>query len=164
MPWYVLQTKPRNEKKLTTRLENKGIRVYCPLREEIRQWSDRRKKVAEPVFRSYIFVFLDNYKEDNVKVLMTNGAVRFLWWVGKPGVVREEEIRAIQDFLNNYKNADITVDFRPGENVEVMEGPLKENKGELIQVKGNIATIHIKALGFSMKAKIPVQSISKTSE
>lgn len=162
MPWYVLHTKPRNEKKLTSLLEAKGIRVYCPLREEIRQWSDRKKKVAEPVFKSYIFVFMDDYKEENVKVLMTNGAVRFLWWVGKPGVVREEEIQAIKDFLDNYKNAEITVDFRPGEFVEVMEGPLKENKGELIQVKGNIATIHIKTLGFSMKAMIPVQSISKS--
>lgn len=160
MPWYVLHTKPRNEKKVTRLLEQKGVRVYCPLRESIRQWSDRKKKVAEPVFKSYVFVYMDDYKEENVKVLMTVGAVRFLWWVGKPGVVREEEIQAIKDFLENYKNAEITVDFKPGEIVEVMEGPFKENKGELIQVRGNIAVIHIKALGFSMKAQIPVQSIT----
>lgn len=162
MPWYVLHTKPRNEKKVTRLLEQKGVRVYCPLRESIRQWSDRKKKVAEPVFKSYVFVYMDDYKEENVKVLMTAGAVRFLWWVGKPGVVREEEIQAIKNFLENYKNAEITVDFKPGEIVEVMEGPFKENKGELIQVRGNIAVIHIKALGFSMKAQIPVQSITST--
>lgn len=160
MPWYVLHTKPRNEKKLTRLLEQKGVKVYCPLRESIKQWSDRKKKVAEPVFKSYIFVFMNDYKEENVNVLMTAGAVRFLWWVGKPGVVRDEEIQAIKDFLDNYKNAEITVDFKPGEIVEVKEGPLKENKGELIQVRGNIAVIHIKALGFSMKAQIPVQSIT----
>ncbi|OSZ82400.1 hypothetical protein CAP35_03770 [Chitinophagaceae bacterium IBVUCB1] len=160
MPWYVLHTKPRNEKKLTKLLEQKGVRVYCPLREEIRQWSDRKKKVAEPVFKSYIFVHLNDYKEDSVRVLMTAGAVRFLWWVGKPGVVREAEIQAIKDFLENYKNAEITVEYKPGEVVEVKEGPFKENKGELIQVRGNIAVIHIKALGFSMKAQIPVQSIA----
>ena len=160
MPWYVLHTKPRNEKKVTRLLEQKGGRGYCPLRESRRQWSDRKNKVAEPVFKSYVFVYIDDYKEENVKVLMTAGAVRFLWWVGKPGVVREEEIQAIKDFLENYKNAEITVDFKPGEIVEVMEGPFKENKGELIQVRGNIAVIHIKALGFSMKAQIPVQSIT----
>lgn len=162
MPWYVLHTKPRNEKKITTLLQNKGIHVYCPLREEIRQWSDRRKKVAEPVFKSYVFVYLNDYKEENTKVLMTQGAVRFLWWLGKPGIVREEEIKAIQDFLENYKNAEITVEHKIGETVEVMEGPLKETKGKLIQVKGNIATIHIKTLGLWMKAKIPVQSIAST--
>ncbi|MBS1772942.1 MAG: UpxY family transcription antiterminator [Bacteroidetes bacterium] len=160
MPWYVLHTKPRNEKKITTLLQNKGFKVYCPLREEIRQWSDRKKKVAEPVFKSYVFVFLDDYKEENTKVLVTNGAVRFLWWVGKPGVVREEEILAIQDFLENYKNADITVEYKIGETVEVKEGPLKETKGKLVQVRGNIAKIHIKTLGVWMIAKLPVQSIA----
>ena len=110
MPWYVLHTKPRNEKKVTRLLEQKGVRVYCPLRESIRQWSDRKKKVAEPVFKSYVFVYMDDYKEENVKVLMTAGTVRFLWWVGKPGVVREEEIQAIKDFLENYKNQMIQLD------------------------------------------------------
>ena len=99
MPWYVLHTKPRNEKKITTLLQNKGIHVYCPLREEIRQWSDRRKKVAEPVFKSYVFVYLNDYKEENTKVLMTQGAVRFLWWLGKPGIVREEEIKDVVAYL-----------------------------------------------------------------
>lgn len=161
MAWYVLHTKPRNEKKVTGQLQEMGIKVYCPLREEIRQWSDRKKKVAEPVFKSYVFVFLNDYKEDNVEVLRLRGAVRFLWWLGKPGIVREIEIKAIQDFLDNYKNADIEISFEVGEKVEIMEGPLKESKGTLINLKGNIATIHLKGLGISMTAKVPVQSISK---
>lgn len=161
MPWYVLHTKPRNEKKLTSLLHERGIKVYCPLREEIKQWSDRKKKVAEPVFKSYVFVFLNDYKEESVDVLNLRGAVRFLWWLGKPGVVRESEIKSIQDFLEHYKNAEITISYQKGDIVEVKEGPLKEAKGTLLQVKGNIATIHIKALGISMTARVPVQSIGK---
>ena len=57
-------------------------------------------------FRSYIFVKLDNYELDNVDILTTPGTVRFLWWNGKPGIVREKEIEAIKSFLNDYKDAE----------------------------------------------------------
>ncbi len=60
MPWYVLYTKSRNEKKLTQLLSEKGFDVYCPLQETVKQWSDRKKKVQEPIFKSYIFVHLKN--------------------------------------------------------------------------------------------------------
>src|SRR5690242_12899225 len=105
MSWYVLYTKPRNEKKVAELLKQKGVDVFCPIKEEIRQWSDRKKKILEPVFKSYIFVRLSNYKENSIGVLTTPGAIRFLWWTGKPGVVRADEIQAIKDFLENYKNA-----------------------------------------------------------
>ncbi len=164
MHWYVLYTKPRNEKKVTQRLEEKGIRVYCPLKEEVRQWSDRKKKVSEPVFRSYVFVQLDNYEQDNVDVLTTPGTVRFLWWNGKPGIVREYEIEAIKDFLNDYKDAEITVQIEEGQKIEVKEGPLKEARGKVLEVKGNRAVLHLHTLGLNMIAKLPVQSLKKLNE
>ncbi|MCB0698142.1 MAG: UpxY family transcription antiterminator, partial [Chitinophagaceae bacterium] len=119
MSWYVLYTKSRNEKKVAKRLEEKGIEVYCPLREEVRQWSDRKKKVAEPVFRSYLFVTLADYTKESVEVLYTPGTVRFLWWNNKPGIVRKHEIEAIKSFLNDYKDAEITVTFKEGEKIVV---------------------------------------------
>ena len=115
MSWYVLYTKPRNEKKTATLLQEKGITVFCPLQETIRQWTDRKKKIQEPLFKSYIFVHLKDYETQQVNVLTTRGAVRFLWWQGKPGVVRDEEIEAIQYFLNEYRGAEITVSFNEGE-------------------------------------------------
>ncbi|MGH2644138.1 MAG: transcription termination/antitermination NusG family protein, partial [Chitinophagaceae bacterium] len=53
MPWYALYTKSRNEKKVAERLVQKDIEIFFPLQEEVHQWSDRRKKVKVPVFRSY---------------------------------------------------------------------------------------------------------------
>jgi transcription antitermination factor NusG len=161
MKWYVLYTKPRNEKKVTALLMEKGVNVFCPLREEVRQWSDRKKKVAEPVFKSYVFVQLDDYKKENVEVLLTPGAVRFLWWNGAPGVVRNSEIKAIESFLNDYKDAEITVELRTGENIKVKEGPLKDAEGKILMIKGNKAVLHLHTLGLNMTAKLPVQSLSK---
>lgn len=163
MNWYVLYTKPRNEKKVTRLLEEKGINVFCPLREEMKQWSDRKKKVSEPVFRSYIFVQMDDYKAENVRVLTTPGTVRFLWWNGKPGVVRDKEIQAIKDFLNDYKDAEITVEFKAGEEIKVMEGPLKDAEGKIIMIRGNRAVLHLHSLGLNMTAHLPLQSLTKST-
>ena len=161
MPWYVLYTKPRNEKKTAQLLEEKGIQVYCPVQEVIKQWSDRKKKVQEPVFRSYVFVYLEDYEKEQVKALETPGAVRFLWWLKKPGTVREEEIEAIKSFLNNYKGAYVSVSLSEGDSVSITEGPLKEQTGTVIKIKGNKAMLQVRSLGWNIIAELPVQAITK---
>ena len=163
MSWYVLYTKPRNEKKTATLLQEKGITVFCPLQETMRQWSDRKKKIQEPLFKSYIFVHLKDYETQQVNVLTTRGAVRFLWWQGKPGVVRDEEIEAIQYFLNEYRGAEITVSFNKGEEVVITEGALKEQKGKIVRVKGTKAFLQIRSLGWNIMAELPVQTLKKAS-
>lgn len=164
MSWYVLYTKPRNEKKVTQRLEELGVQVFCPLREEVKQWSDRKKKVMEPVFKSYIFVHLDDYKKESVEVLQLPGAVRFLWWNRKPGIVRKNEIQAIKDFLNDYKDAVITVSLAEGEYIRVTEGPLKDNEGKILKIKGKKAVLHLHTLGLNMIAQLPVQALEKANK
>jgi len=159
MAWYVLYTKPRNEKKVSQLLEEKGIEVYCPLQESIRQWSDRKKKIQEPIFKSYVFVKMDDYEVESIKVLRTAGTVRFLWWVGKPGTVREEEIKQIKNFLNKYKDAEINVNIVEGQEVSIIEGPLKENSGVVLRINGNKATLHLKTLGWNITAQVPMHSI-----
>ena len=60
-PWYVLYTKPRNEKKVAQRLSEAGYTVYCPLQKVRRQWSDRTKVVEEPLFKSYLFIQISTH-------------------------------------------------------------------------------------------------------
>lgn len=163
MPWYVLYTKPRNEKKTAQLLEAKNIEVYCPLHETLRQWSDRKKKVTEPLFKSYIFVHLKDYEREQVSVLTTPGAVRFLWWLGKPGIVRDEEIVQIRQFLNDYKGLNMSVNIQPGEEVMITDGPLKEQKGKLIQIRNNKAILQLDSLGWNVVAELPAQYLQPGS-
>lgn len=160
MAWYVLYTKPRNEKKLAGLLEQKGVRVFCPLQEEVRQWSDRKKKVLEPIFRSFLFVYMDNYEEESLQVLLMRGAVRFLWWQGKPGIVQDNEIQLIKDFLDNCKNVAAVNTIVKGQKVNIVEGPLKENSGTVINIKGNRATLYLQSLGLNLVAQLPVNILS----
>ena len=58
--WYAVYTKPRSEKKLADRLNEHGIEAYLPLRKTLKQWSDRKKMVEEPLITSYVFVNITN--------------------------------------------------------------------------------------------------------
>jgi hypothetical protein len=83
--WYALYAKPRAEKKLRDRLEEKGVITYLPLQKQLRQWSDRKKWVEEPIFRGYIFVKAS--EKDFQSILSTPGTVNFVRFGGKPATV-----------------------------------------------------------------------------
>jgi len=52
--WFALYTKPRNEFKAEQQLIAAGITNYLPTVTLLKQWSDRKKKVTEPLLRGYI--------------------------------------------------------------------------------------------------------------
>jgi transcription antitermination factor NusG len=91
MQWYALYTEPRHEKKVADRLLKLGVEVYCPLVTQIKQWSDRKKKVEVPLLPSYVFVKLEESNRDIV--FQVSGVVRYLFWLGKPAIIRNEEIQ-----------------------------------------------------------------------
>lgn len=160
MPWYVLYTKPRNEKKTATLLEQRGVVAYCPTQEVVKQWSDRKKKINEPIFKSYVFVHLEDYNAEQITVLTTPGAVRFLWWQKKPGIVREEEIEAIKSLLNKYKGAKVTVQLHEGQDISIAEGPLKGQSGSIVKISGRKAFIYLRSLGWNVTVDLPLQSLN----
>ena len=76
--WFAVYTKPRWEKKVAAILEGKGIENYCPLNKVVKQWSDRKKIVLEPIFKSYVFVRVPDaakweLRSINVIILYTGG-------------------------------------------------------------------------------------------
>src|SRR6476646_1947607 len=100
--WLAVYTKPRWEKKIDRLLIETGIESYCPLNKVHRKWSDRMKMVEEPLFKSYVFVHVN--PEEEKKVREVNGVLNFVYWLGKPAVIRQKEIERIKRFLNDYNN------------------------------------------------------------
>ena len=94
MPWYVLRTKPQHEIKVAQRIAKLDLEVYCPVMKVVRQWSDRRKKIEVPLFRSYVFVHLKP-SEKNL-VYDVPGILGFLNWLQKPAIVQKDEIDTIK--------------------------------------------------------------------
>ena len=72
------------------RLNDLGVEVYCPVKTEVRQWSDRKKKVIVPVLPSMVLVHLKETDRD--QVFLVPGVLRYLFWLGKAAQVSSKEI------------------------------------------------------------------------
>ena len=139
--WFVLYTKSRTEIKVSQRLSVLGIENYTPTRMEVRQWSDRKKKILVPLLPSMVLVSIHE-KEVN-KVFEVPGVVRFLFENQKRAEVSNEEVLAMKYFLDNayYSNKK---ELAVGETVKV---PLLEKEATVISVKGKNCLAQLKKLG-----------------
>ncbi len=134
-------------------LTEKGLESYCPLNKVRRKWSDRMKVVEEPLFKSYVFVKVDN--EDRSAVRMTNGAINFVYWNGKPAVIKEKEINAIKRFLNEYENVEANpVDLKVNQRVRITNGTLMDKEGKVLDVRHKTVKVAIDSLGYILVAYI----------
>ncbi|NCA76712.1 MAG: UpxY family transcription antiterminator [Alphaproteobacteria bacterium] len=133
LAWYAVYTRSRWEKKLMLMLNEKGIEAYVPLRKALHHWSDRKKLIDEPIIRSYCFVRITS--RDYYEVLNTPGAVRYVWFSGKPAVIPERQI----DTLKAVTGSDVPVTcipdtFETGVRVRITAGQLIGLEGELISI------------------------------
>lgn len=149
--WYAVYTKPRWEKKVAALLESKGIEYYCPLNKVVKQWSDRKKVVLEPLFKSYVFVQVEEKKK--WELLNINGIVNYVHWLGKPAKIKESEIETIKKFLNEFNTVEIVESTSPvNSKVKIKHGVLMNYQGILLEVSGNKASVKIESMGLQLTA------------
>lgn len=158
LAWNVLYTKTKNEKKVFDRLSNLGVDAYCPCQRTLKQWSDRKKWVEEPVFKSYIFVKAPESEVQKLQILNTSGVVRFLYWLGKPAQVRQGEIDAIRNFLGEHQSVE-SVSFDIGSKLNVKQGVLKGSEGVVLYQTKNEVVLRVEKLGMSLVARLPKISV-----
>jgi transcription antitermination factor NusG len=149
--WYAVYTKPRWEKKVAALLLEAGIENYCPINKVTRQWSDRKKIVLEPVFKGYVFVRLEESKKWDIKKIP--GILNFVYWLGKPARIRNEEIDVIKKFLNEFNDVQVEAKgFVVNSEVRIKQGVLMNYKGIVIEVLGNRAVVQIDNLDLQLSA------------
>jgi transcription antitermination factor NusG len=151
--WLAVYSRPRWEKKVARVLMEKGFESYCPLNKIRRKWSDRVKLVEEPLFKSYVFVKVTD--DDRTAVRMTPGVINFVYWDGKPALVREKEINAIRHFLNEFESVDVhPLDLKMHQRVKITTGSLMDQEGEVIGVRRKTVKVAIDSLGYVLVAYI----------
>jgi len=156
--WYAVYTRPRSEKKVSEILTRKRFENYCPLNKIVRQWSDRKKLVHEPLFTSYVFVKAHESELSSVK--QVNGIINVVYWLGKPAVIRDSEIETIQRFVCEHVNVklektSITIDDR----VKILGGPLMELEGQVLSIKNKTIKVILPSLGYMMFAEVETANV-----
>jgi len=162
--WYAVYTKSRTEKKAAADLEEKGVEVYLPLLKTLKQWSDRKKWVEEPLFRSYLFVRI--YDKNYLDVLQTDGAVRFITFRQKRIPIPDAQIEAVKAFLNDEERISTQeTDYQPGDQIEVVRGPMRGLLGTLVEVKGKQRVlIEIESIGQRLIINIPKSLLERRNK
>ncbi len=154
--WYAVYVKSRYEKKTSKLLEDRHIETYLPLIGRLKQWSDRKKMVEEPLFKSYLFVHTDlkNYFE----ILNTPGIVKFVTFEGKPVPVPDNQLVAVKEFIGEYDGEDDfgqLQDLREGQMVEIAIGQMKGLVGRLVEIRGRQRVmVNIEVVGQSLPINI----------
>jgi len=151
--WLAVYTRPRWEKKVNQLFIEKGLESYCPLNKVRRKWSDRMKTVEEPLFKSYVFVKVS--EEDRAAVRMTTGAINFVYWNGKPAVIKEKEISAIKRFLDEYEYVEARpAELKVNQRVRITNGTLMDHEGKVLDVRHKTVKVAIDSLGYILIAYI----------
>ena len=151
MNWFVIHTKPRFEKKVEERLLSFGIEAYCPTRKEIRLWSDRKKKVDVPVLPSMVLVRLEEKHVNDV--FNINGVVRYMFWLGKRAIVRQQEVDVLKNYLkgNTIINQEI-IKLNPGDRINIPE--FNDENGVVEKTSNNTAWVFLENLGYKIKLNL----------
>lgn len=153
--WYVLYTSSRAEKKVAQRLQEKGLEVFLPMIEELRQWSDRKKKIQKALFNGYLFVKINRIQLWDA--LQVPGAVKFVNFAGEHATVRQQEIDTIRRILETGVAVETdNSEIEEGQQVRILGGPLQGMEGECVN-KGNkdYFIIRVPGINQSMLINIP---------
>jgi transcription antitermination factor NusG len=158
--WYAIYTKPRWEKKLAERLEEKRIDHYLPMVKTLKLWSDRKKWVSEPLFKSYIFVHVS--QDEYLSAIQTPGAVKYITIERKAVSIPPLQIEAIRTFLESGEDLiSDSPDMKVGDRVAVNRGPLKGLEGTLVEFQHkHRVRIMIEGIQQSLHIKVPKSFLS----
>lgn len=156
-PWMAIYTKPRNEKKVADRLEREGFEVYLPLHEQKRKWSDRYKTVKVPVISSYVFVKCEEIQR--TLILQDHGVLNFVYWLGKPAEISEEEINRLKYVMGELgKGYDLEIQtFLPGDLIHIDEGRFAGQQGEVVQSSRKEIAVALTGIGVILRL-IPIHA------
>jgi transcriptional antiterminator NusG len=161
MEWFALYVKSKSEFVTNSELQKKGINTFLPSVKKLRQWKDRKKLIDFPLFRGYLFVYINPISEEFISVLRSRGAVRFISLdSGRPTSVSPEEITYLRLLIDSGRKLDIYPHLKEGTWVRVRRGPLAGAEGILNKKEAQyMFLINIKILGRSVGVKINADDI-----
>ncbi|QQS35797.1 MAG: UpxY family transcription antiterminator [Ignavibacteriales bacterium] len=155
--WFALYTKPRSEFKAAKQIEEAGVEFYLPSVTRLKQWSDRKKKVTEPLLRGYIFIFAD--EKERILSLTQPSVVRCVSDKGSPAKIPAWQIDNLRKMLQTETEYIIKEGLVPGVRIRILDGPFKDVVA-VYREEANEKTIavSIELLNRSVLAHLPKES------
>jgi len=159
--WFALYTKPRHEFKAEMQLSESRIENYLPTITTVKQWSDRKKKVTEPLFRGYIFIYAD--ETERIAALEKNAVIKTIRFDGKPAVIPDWQIESLKKMLNTNAEIFISDRLEIGTRIKVTNGPFAGITGVVFKNENNdqLLAVSIELLNRSVIVHLPSSEVVK---
>jgi len=150
--WFIIYTKVNQEIKVAEKLQGIGISCYCPTVMVVKQYSDRKKKVLKPLIPSYVFVFIEERKRNDVFSVL--GVVRYMFWLGKPAIVKEREIKLMKQYLNGEYQKVSCTNLVKGQLHKIYGGVFAGKVGRVVEISKNKIKLKLESLGMIVHLRL----------
>ena len=159
--WFALYTKPRHEFKAQTQIESWNITCYLPTVTRLKQWSDRKKKITEPLFRGYIFI--EATEKERLQAVEFNSIVKTIFFDGKPSIIPDYQISNLKNLLSNTNKVQVYHEIIEGDSIKITKGPFVDVEGVVYNVSKDTAmlAVNIDLLRMSVVVKLPASDVRK---
>jgi len=147
--WYILYTRAGYEKKVANLLSRRNFENYCPMRRLVNL---RKRETVEPLFTSYVFISISESELSNIR--LTENVVNVVYWLGKPAMVRLEEIEVMKRFMNEYSNVKLEKIQLGHQNMEKIIDGDGTVKTHMVTVKNSTVKIALPSIGYMLLAEI----------
>jgi len=160
--WHALYLRPKSEKKVLQVIQALGIEAYLPLQKKLKKWSDRKKVVEEPLFRSYIFVRVS--RKEYFSVLNIDGVIKYVSFEGKAATIPNRQIEMVKKLLEQNYTIEVVDETIPvGETVEITVGSMMGLVGQLVEHKGlKKVIVRVDHVSHSLLVTLPKDYVQKT--
>lgn len=162
--WYAVYTKPQCETKVVALLSKKKIENFCPHKRMFVGYGNKRKMVYEPLFPSYVFVLITEIQM--FEVLKTADVINFVYWLGKPAIIKTVEIENIASFNGAHYN--IQVERSPVNASGIVkitnEKVLISNTPGIMPTHTNRATLTLPSLGYKLYGDMPMEEVTAQAQ
>jgi transcription antitermination factor NusG len=157
--WYILYTKSGCEKKVSALLSKRKIVNYCPYNKIVRNLIDKDKIIKEPLFVSNVFVKASEIDIYKIKKSCQD-IINFVYWIGKPAVVKDEEIENIKFFLEEYNDVKLErKDILLTDKIIPVKRPYIDIEGIISGIKNKYVYMEIQSLGYRLKAEYKISKV-----
>jgi transcription antitermination factor NusG len=153
--WYGLQTRPRHEKMVVQRLEERGVATFLPLVKEVHRWSDRKKTVELPLFNCYVFARFAPNRTERLRVLRVDGVFGLVGSRGEGTPIPDSQIEAVRSLVETELPWSSHPFLKIGQRVRIRSGALDGMEGILLSRNGDqTLIISIDAIQRSLAVRV----------
>ncbi len=121
--WFALYTRPRQEFKAAERMTKINVAHYLPVIKKLKQWSDRKKVITEPLLRGYIFIHAD--ESERLQALKEYPVLNCVFDKGRPAVIPGWQMENLENYLKRESDFFLYEGLLPGNKVKIKKGPFE---------------------------------------